>query len=182
MLILSNNSYFKLGLLHMIERIDPEKAKEVIFFFDDSGKLFIISKRSGSRFFSCDFLNVLTTCEYVIFEKPFSVSDFVCKFNSTLKKKVLTRSPVTAEERKIINLLLSGLSSREVAHMLNKSEKTISAQKISALTHLRIDRLSYLRSLINCWYKIQYNRKIINTRRFPINDYSVTQNQPLPSR
>lgn len=176
MLILSNNSYFKLGLLYMIERLDPEKAKEAIFFFDDGGKLFIISKRSGSRFFSCDFLNVLTTCEYVIFEKPFSVSDFVCKFNSALRTKVLTRSSVTAEESKIINLLLSGLSSREVALILNKSEKTISAQKISALTHLRIDRLSYLCSLINCWHKIQYNRKIINSRRFLTSDYSVTQN------
>lgn len=166
----------------MSERIDPEKAKETIFFFDDGGKLFIISKRSGSRVFSCDFLNVLTTCEYVIFGKPFSIRDFVYKFNSTLKNKVLTRSPVTTEERKIINLLLSGLSSREVALMLNKSEKTISAQKISALTHLRIDRLSYLRSLINCWNKIQYNRNIINTRKFPTNDYSVSQNQLLPRR
>ena len=78
-------------------------------------------------------------------EKPLDKKNFVQKIRSILKKNVSTHpdlgNALTRSEKKILQLVLEGMSNKEIANLLHRSARTIEVHRAHIMRKLGVDNL-----------------------------------------
>ncbi|MHC4205114.1 MAG: response regulator transcription factor [Planctomycetota bacterium] len=78
-------------------------------------------------------------------EKPLDKKNFVRKIISILKKNVAAHSnlgtSLTQTEKKILQLVINGMSNKEIAHLLHRSPRTIEVHRAHIMHKLGVDNL-----------------------------------------
>jgi FixJ family two-component response regulator len=78
-------------------------------------------------------------------EKPLGKKDFVLKIRSILKKNVATLpdlgASLTRTEKKILQLVIDGMSNKEIAFILHRSARTIEVHRAHLMHKLGVDNL-----------------------------------------
>jgi len=78
-------------------------------------------------------------------EKPLDKKNFVRKIRSILKKNVATHpnlgTSLTKAEKKILQLVIDGMSNKEIANLLHRSARTIEVHRAHIMHKLGVDNL-----------------------------------------
>lgn len=78
-------------------------------------------------------------------EKPLDKKNFVRKIRAILKKNVSTHpdlgNSLTRNEKKILQLILDGMSNKEIANLLHRSSRTIEVHRAHLMQKLGVDNL-----------------------------------------
>ena len=78
-------------------------------------------------------------------EKPLDKKNFVRKIRSILKKNVASHpnlgTSLTRTEKKILQLVIDGMSNKEVANLLHRSARTIEVHRAHIMHKLGVDNL-----------------------------------------
>lgn len=78
-------------------------------------------------------------------EKPLDKRNFVRKIRSILKKNVATHpdlgTSLTRNETKILQLIINGMSNKEIANLLHRSARTIEVHRAHIMHKLGVDNL-----------------------------------------
>ena len=78
-------------------------------------------------------------------EKPLDKKNFVRKIQSILKKSISTHpdlgNSLTRAEKKILKLVIDGMSNKEIAVMLHRSPRTIEVHRAHIMRKLGVDNL-----------------------------------------
>jgi len=78
-------------------------------------------------------------------EKPLDKKNFVRKIRAILKKYVSTHpdlgNSLTRNEKRILQLILDGMSNKEIANLLHRSSRTIEVHRAHLMQKLGVDNL-----------------------------------------
>jgi len=78
-------------------------------------------------------------------EKPLDKKNFVRKIRSILKKNAATHpdlgASLTRNETKILQLIINGMSNKEIANLLHRSARTIEVHRAHIMRKLGVDNL-----------------------------------------
>ena len=78
-------------------------------------------------------------------EKPLDKKNFVRKIRSILQKNVSSHpnlgTSLTRTEKKILQLVLDGMSNKEISHLLHRSARTIEVHRAHIMHKLGVDNL-----------------------------------------
>jgi len=74
-------------------------------------------------------------------EKPLDKKNFVRKIRAILKKYVSTHPDLGRNEKRILQLILDGMSNKEIANLLHRSARTIEVHRAHLMHKLGVDNL-----------------------------------------
>ncbi|ENO7812522.1 response regulator transcription factor [Salmonella enterica] len=168
MLVSTNNQYFRLGFEALI-RQQGQSINGKIIIFDVGERLYFLRETDEHEYYPSDLYRILT--EGLCFEKKeldtpeaFSLllSGRIDRVKSPYKK---SSEELTRCEILVLEALCKGLSTLEVADLLNKSIKTVSAQKSRALRKLGMRNIQMFHRTIVQWHILTKEFKSGFTRR-----------------
>ncbi|EJA5011144.1 LuxR C-terminal-related transcriptional regulator [Salmonella enterica] len=154
MLVLTSNQYLKLGFEALI-RQQRQNINGHIIIFDTDERLYILQETGQLEYYQLDFYDILTKSE-CFSKKEVDTSErfFRCmseRMNKVKKPYKKSSDALSRNEVLVIDTLLKGWSTFEVAELFNKSIKTVSAQKNRALRKLGARNMQTLHRTVVQW-------------------------------
>lgn len=149
MVFWSKDKYFSLGVQSLANRYLFNTHDLMIL--DSSHYIYVIdSQWFYQQNFECP-IRALLFCNNFLHNRDIPVKVLINIINSKTKNKYFPVKNLTAAELKVINDIYNGRSSKILASLYNRSEKTISTHKTSALHKLGVKNIMMLHQLINFW-------------------------------
>lgn len=153
-LILTDNQFLKYGLEKILQQKDEIFCKDILIF-DAENRIVFLQKEELSESLTRSFFEILTKGIFFNKEDIKSVGDFLKCLSQRRKcnnKRFCRKNDgLSRSEYVVIKALCAGYSSVELADVLNKSIKTISTQKNSALRKLGVRNLQSLHRIMVRW-------------------------------
>ncbi|EGO7253015.1 response regulator transcription factor [Salmonella enterica] len=149
MLLISNDRYFRTGVEYLVNNIPPHRIRDLMIV-DSSFAIYIMDASWFNKQCFKEPFEAFLYCNKFLFNKKIDANLFLKTINNYKNDKKFD-TLITICEREVILSVCKGIPPKKIASYSQRSEKTISTHKMSALNKLNFKDVVTLYTLLYFW-------------------------------
>lgn len=158
MIVISENSFFHLGVSALVERMALNTTRNLIVFDTGRDCLYMLDTEEAKMPFFHEPILIFSHCRRIYLtekNRKFKIETLLSKTKShpAVRRK---REVLTVSELRVIKKVCQGISQRRIAEQFKVSEKTISNQKMNALRKLSINKTTKFFVEYLAWLRLRH--------------------------